>query len=98
MTLSEKDLEKIARLAYLDTESSDFSRLTQEISSIMDFVDQLRSVNTNNVEPLFHPFALHQRLRTDDVTEEDCIAELEAMAPMFEDNLYLVPKVIESDK
>ena len=98
MTVSQEDLEKIARLAYLDTESSDFSQLAHEISSIMDFVDQLRSVDTNNVEPLFHPFASHQRLRTDEITEEDCIAELEAMAPMFEDNLYLVPKVIESDK
>lgn len=98
MTISQKDLEKIARLAYLDTESSDPSRLTEEISSIMDFVDQLRSVDTKSVAPLFHPFALHQRLRTDEITEEDCIAELEAIAPMFEDNLYLVPKVLESDK
>ena len=42
--------------------------------------------------PLLHPFALHQRLRADAVTEEDCIAELEAIAPLFEDDLYLVPK------
>ena len=98
MTISQQDLEKIAHLAYLDTDSSDSSKLTQEISSIMDFVDQLRSVDTSNVEPLCHPFALHQRLRADAVTEADCIAELEAMAPMFEDNLYLVPKVMESGK
>lgn len=98
MTISQKDLEKIARLAYLDTESSTTSHLAQEVSAIMDFVYQLRSVDTHNVEPLFHPFALHQRLRTDVVTEAECIKELEAMAPLFEDGLYLVPKVIESDK
>lgn len=98
MTISQKELEKIAGLAYLDTDSSDSSKLTQEISSIMDFVDQLRSVDTTNIAPLFHPFALHQRLREDAVTEDDCIAQLEAIAPMFEDNLYLVPKVIESGK
>ena len=98
MTISHEDLAKIARLAYLDTDSTDSSKLTEEVSSIMDFVDQLRSVNTSNIAPLFHPFALHQRLREDTVTEEECIAELEAMAPMFEDNLYLVPKVIESGK
>jgi aspartyl-tRNA(Asn)/glutamyl-tRNA(Gln) amidotransferase subunit C len=98
MTISTKDLEKIARLAYLDIDSEHSSKLTQEISAIMDFVEQLRSVETSEVAPLFHPFALHQRLRTDEVTEADCIAELEAIAPMFEDNLYLVPKVIESGK
>lgn len=98
MTISTKDLKKIARLAYLDIDSEHPSKLTQEISAIMDFVEQLRSVETSEVAPLFHPFALHQRLRTDEVTEADCIAELEAIAPMFEDNLYLVPKVIESGK
>jgi aspartyl-tRNA(Asn)/glutamyl-tRNA(Gln) amidotransferase subunit C len=98
MTISTQDLEKIARLAYLEIDAEHSAQLTQEISSIMDFVDQLRAVDTTEVAPLFHPFALHQRLRTDEVTEADCIAELEAIAPMFEDNLYLVPKVIESGK
>ena len=98
MTISQEDLEKIARLAYLDTESSDSSKLSQEVSSIMNFVEQLRSVDTSTIAPLFHPFAVHQRLRADAVTEEDCTAELEEMASMFEDNLYLVPKVLESGK
>jgi aspartyl-tRNA(Asn)/glutamyl-tRNA(Gln) amidotransferase subunit C len=98
MTISPEELTKIANLAYLDTDSTDSGKLTQEISSIMDFVDQLRSVDTSNATPLFHPFALHQRLREDEVTEEECIAELESMAAMFEDNLYMVPKVIESGK
>lgn len=98
MTISSKDLEKISRLAYLNIDQEHLTQLTQEISSIMDFVDQLRTVDTQSVTPLSHPFALHQRLREDVVTEEDCIAELEAIAPLFEDNLYLVPKVIESDK
>ena len=98
MTISTQDLEKIARLAYLEIDAEHSAQLTQEISSIMDFVDQLRAVDTTEIAPLFHPFALHQRLRADEVTEADCIAELEAIAPMFEDNLYLVPKVIESGK
>lgn len=98
MTISSKDLEKIARLAYLNIDEEHGDQLTQEISSIMDFADQLRSVDTKGVAPLFHPFALHQRLREDEVTEADCIADLEAIAPLFEDNLYLVPKVIDSGK
>ena len=95
MTLSTKDLEKIANLAYLDLDLEHFPQLTQEISSIMDFVDQLRSVDTDGVAPLFHPFALHQRLRTDEITEVNCVEELKALAPLFEEGLYLVPKVIE---
>lgn len=95
MTISPKELEKIAELAYLDTDTNHSSKLIQEINEIMDFVDQLRTVDTTTVNPLFHPLAIHQRLRPDNVTEQDCLAELEALAPLFEDNLYLVPQVID---
>ena len=98
MTVSTNDLEKIANLAYLDTDLDHSPKLIEEINAIMDFVDQLRSVDTTEVAPLFHPIPVHQRLRPDAVTEEDCLAELEALAPLFEDNLYLVPQVIEQAK
>ncbi|TAL62007.1 MAG: Asp-tRNA(Asn)/Glu-tRNA(Gln) amidotransferase subunit GatC [Legionella sp.] len=98
MTISQTDLEKIARLAYLDTDLENTAKLSEEISSIMDFVEQLRQVDTSQIAPLFHPYDLHQRLRPDIVTEEECLEELATIAPMFEDNLYLVPKVLEADK
>ena len=85
-------------MAHLDVDSEHAQQLSNEISSIMSFVEQLLSVNTSHVIPLFHPFDLHQRFRSDMVTEEDCIAQLQAIAPVFEDNLYLVPKIIDSGK
>lgn len=97
MTLSATDLKKIARLASLDTDSDNTTQLNEEINSIMDFVEQLRSLDTRDVAPLFHPLARHQRLRIDEVTEEECIAELEAIAPLFAEDLYLVPKVITTE-
>ncbi len=98
MTISPEELAKIARLAYLNVEPESAPQLTQEVSAIMDFVEQLRAVDTSQIAPLFHPFTLHQRLRTDEVTEEECLAELAAIAPHFEDNLYLVPQVIDTGK
>ncbi len=98
MTLSLTDLKKIAHLACLDSAAGDVTALNEEINSIMNFIDHLRTVDTQNTTPLFHPFAHHQRLRADAVTEQECLAELEAMAPLFEDDLYLVPKVIEVEQ
>lgn len=98
MTISPEDLKKIAQLAYLDPDVDHTPKLMQEINEIMDFVDQLRAMDTTGVEPLFHPLAVHQRLRPDAITEEDCLAELEAIAPLFEDKYYLVPQVIEQGK
>ena len=91
-------MKKIAALAYLDTDANQTSKLMKEVSDIMDFVDQLRSIDTTEVTPLFHPLALNQRLRPDVVTEADCLAELKELAPLFEDNLYLVPPVIDESK
>lgn len=98
MTISQNELEQIARLAYLETDAEQASTLSAEINSIMNFVDNLRSVDTNNVAPLYHPFDLHQRLREDKVSENECLAQLEEIAPLFEEGLYLVPKVIDVDK
>lgn len=98
MTLSPTDIEKIARLSSLDIACEKTTQLNDEINSIMDFVEQLRTIDTTGISPLFHPLAQHQRLRTDEITEKECIEELEALAPLFEENLYLVPKVIESGK
>lgn len=95
MSISPEELEKIARLAYLDTEHS--PQLAKEIGSIMDFVEQLRQVETGKTAPLFHPLELKQRLRKDVVTETECLQELMRIAPHTEDNYYIVPKVIEED-
>lgn len=98
MTISVEELEKISQLAYLDTDIDHSPTLIEDINAIMNFVEQLRAVNTQGVAPLFHPLALHQCLRPDVVTEETCLAELEALAPKFENKLYLVPQVIEQSK
>lgn len=98
MTITPKDLDKIAKLAYISTDEEHSPQLAQEINSIMDFVDELRSVDTKGNAPLYHPFDLHQTLRPDEVTEADCVEQLAEIAPLFEDNYYLVPKVIEPGK
>lgn len=96
MSFTEHELKNIAQLAYLDGESDNNTQLAVEVNAIMDFVEQLRQVDTTGVRPLFHPFDLHQRLRADEITEKDCSEQLAEIAPLFEDGFYLVPKVIDS--
>lgn len=98
MTVSTRELHHLAQLAYLDTATEDLSKLTEEINSILDFVEQLNTIDTSKIEPLFHPMSLHQRLRKDDISEENCFAQLAEIAPLFEEGVYLVPKVIDSGK
>jgi len=95
MSLSANDLEKLAQLAYIEEDPN--STLAEDINSIMNFVEQLRKIDTSGVAPRFHPLEDHnQRLRLDEITEKDCSSELASIAPSFEKGCYLVPKVIDS--
>lgn len=95
MRFNSNDLKSLEQLAYLETSSAEESQLLNDINAIMDLVEQLKEKDTAGVSPLFHPVNSSLRLRKDIVTEASCKSALEAIAPQFEDNLYLVPKVIE---
>lgn len=95
MAITETIFKNLIQLAALGERVGPTAQLTEEIGEIMDFVEQLRQVPTDEVAPLFHPLDLPQRLRQDKITESDCSAQLAAIAPHFENGLYLVPKVID---
>lgn len=95
MALEQSDVEKIAQLARLTVDSNEAQEVTKRISSILELIDQMQSVDTKNVAPLAHPFEAIQRLRPDVVTESNQRDYLQKLAPATQDGLYLVPKVIE---
>lgn len=98
MTISFTALQAIAQLAYLETNPEDIEKLAEEINSIIDFVQHLSEIDTSDVAPLFHPMDIHQPLRPDVISEDDCSIKLAEIAPCFEEKLYLVPKVIDTEK
>lgn len=95
MTISEKQIRRIAHLARLQIEDSDIPVYTQNLSNILKLVDQLQSVNTKDIQPMSHPLDLTQRLREDKVTETDQRDLFQKSAPLIEASLYIVPQVIE---
>lgn len=95
MALNRTDVEKIAHLARLQVEESDVQAYADNLSNILDLVDQMQSVDTTDVSPLAHPLDAVQRLRADVVTEENQREALQSAAPAVENGLFLVPKVIE---
>ena len=95
MSLSPAEVEKIAHLARLALEPAQAAGLAQDLSRILDLVDQMNAVDTAGVEPMAHPLEMSQRLRPDEVTETDRRDAFQAVAPQTEAGLYLVPRVIE---
>ena len=95
MAFDKAEVEKIAQLARLYISDSEIDEVTGRIREILALIDQMQSVDTDDVVPLAHPLDLTQRLREDDVTEFNRRGELQLLAPKVEQGLYLVPKVIE---
>lgn len=98
MPTSEAELKKLAALSYLELDGNSTQQLAHDVGAIMDFVEQLRQVDTTDVPPLLSPLNLQQRLRADEVSEKNHVAALANIAPSFANDLYLVPKVIETGK
>lgn len=95
MSLSLDDVRKIAHLARLNLSEADIALYGSQLSSILEFIEQMNQVDTTNIEPQAHPFDLSQRMRIDAVTEPDFRDKYQKIAPQVEAGLYLVPKVID---
>jgi aspartyl-tRNA(Asn)/glutamyl-tRNA(Gln) amidotransferase subunit C len=95
MSIDRSDVERIAHLARLELNEQDIPAYTENLSSILNLIDEMQQIDTEGVEPLAHPLDAVQRLRADEVTELNQRDKLQAFAPAVEEGLFLVPKVIE---
>jgi aspartyl-tRNA(Asn)/glutamyl-tRNA(Gln) amidotransferase subunit C len=96
MSLTRAQVEGIARLARLRITEAQMPVYVGSLSRIIDFVEQLATADTDDVEPMAHPLAGQvQRLRSDEVRETDQHENYQRNAATVAAGLYLVPKVIE---
>ena len=95
MSLDRSDIDKIAHLARLAITPEQAARYATDLSSILDLVAQMDSIDTSGVEPMAHPLHMVQRLRPDAAHEPDQRTRFQSIAPITEGGLYLVPKVID---
>lgn len=95
MAIDADEIARIAHLARLELADGAVARTAEELATVLEFVGRMNAVDTSGVVPMAHPLDANQRLRQDQITEEDRRGEFQAGAPAVEDGLYLVPKVIE---
>ena len=95
MSLTKQQVRDVATLARLQLEDGEIDDVVDKLSRIVDFVDQLQAVATDDVLPMAHPLNMTQRLRADEVTETDQRDLVQENAPSTEEGYYLVPKVLE---
>ncbi len=95
MSISEQQLARVAELARIRLDAATVTEVTRRIGDILAMIDQMGAVDTTGVAPMANPLDATQRLRVDEITETDRRERFLAIAPLSEEGLYLVPRVIE---
>jgi len=95
MSLDKEAVMKVARLARLKITDDEAARYGEQLSNIIQFVEQLNEVNTDNVEPLASVVDINLRMREDVVTDGGMRDAVLANAPETLEGFFVVPKVVE---
>jgi len=95
MALTDDEVAKVALLARLRLSREELATFTGQLNQIVDFVAQLRELDTTDVEPLAHGVEVRNVFR-DDVRGPSLPREAAlANAPERNVEAYLVPAVLE---
>lgn len=95
MSVDEKTVRRIAHLARIAVTDEEVPHLQGQLNAILDFVEQLREVDVEGVEPMTSVMPMVMKKRQDAVTDGGYPEKIVANAPMSEDNFFVVPKVVE---
>lgn len=95
MTLTRQEVERIAALARLELTDEEKERYREQLSAILDYVDQLQELDTSKIEPTSSVLPRRSRLREDRPERGLPADEVLDNAPDREQNQFRVPPVLE---
>jgi aspartyl-tRNA(Asn)/glutamyl-tRNA(Gln) amidotransferase subunit C len=95
MSITREDVQHLASLARLELTPEEERDLITHLSTILQYMEKLTTLNTDGVEPMSHAVAVSSFLREDRVTNQPNPKALLQNTPAREDNFFKVPKIIE---
>ncbi len=69
--ITKKEVQHVAKLARLNINSQEEEKFTKELSSILQYIEKLKEIDTSKVEPTSHPFDVKNVMREDIVQQPD---------------------------
>ncbi len=88
-------VRKVANLARLDLSDADLATMTQQLSAILGYIDQLSELNTEGVEPLSHPLPIQNVFRDDEPQPSLPVDLALQNAPARQGDYFSVPAVFD---
>ena len=93
--ISRQDVEHVARLARLALDEGELERMREQLANILAYIDKLRTLDVEGVEPTSHAVPLVNVMREDEIAPSLPEDEALANAPDRVDDMFRVPRIIE---
>jgi aspartyl-tRNA(Asn)/glutamyl-tRNA(Gln) amidotransferase subunit C len=90
-----EQVRKVALLARLDLSAEEEAQFTGQLSSILEYVEQLSELDTENVEPTTRAIELSNITRADQLESFKARETILDCAPDREDDFFKVPKILD---
>ena len=88
------NIGQVAELARLNLKPDEREKLSQNLEDILAYVDQLKGLNTDDIEPTSHVLSIENVFRSDVVKPSQVREVILKHAPEHEGKFFKVPKVI----
>ena len=89
------DLEQVVKLARIDLTPEEKERIAPQMAEILKYVEQLKELDVDGVEPTAHAVPLTNVMREDVVGESLSHEGALRNAPQKANGLFVVPKIVE---
>lgn len=94
-SLTREETKHIAKLAKLDFSEEEIRNFSEQLSSILDFVQKLERVKTSGAQPLFNVTGIKNVFREDKVTASLTQEEALRNAPSTHNGFFKVKAIFE---
>ena len=95
MSIDLKTIKHISKLSRISVDEQKAEKLADDLNSIFDFIEKLKELNTDKVEPLTSVAETTLKLRTDEVKSKDIREQILKNSPDENEDFFVVPKVVE---
>ena len=93
--IDENEVKKVAKLSRLDLSEKEISEFTGQLSAIIEYVEKMNELDTENVEPLAHCLGVSDCFREDIPKESLGTEKTLSNAPQQDGQFFIVPKVLD---
>ena len=95
MSIDKNQVKKVAKLSRISLDDKNLESLSNDLASILKFVEQLNKLDTNNVKPLNSIVDKSLEARKDKVNDGKIKEEILKNSPDKNEDFLIVPKVVE---